>query len=297
MLVGVTIVVFLILELIPGDPVQVLLFGSDMAGNVTPEYMEEMREALGLNDPLPIRYGRFLQGVVTGDMGDSIRTGRPVMEEVLERLPKTLQLALSGLAVGVTLGVVAGVWAAARRGTVLDTAVMMAAAGGTSIPGFWLGMILALVFGVELGWLPVYGSGTWKHLLLPSVTLGVGAAAVIARMTRSGVLEVLRRDYVRTARAKGLNERIVLYRHALKNALIPVVTVIGVQAGTLLGGTVIVESVFAWPGLGRLTLGAIAARDLPQIQAVVLVTAVTYVMSNLFVDVMYGYLDPRIRYG
>lgn len=295
-LLGVTVVAFLLLQLIPGDAVQVLLFGSEMSGDVPVEYMEEMREALGLNDPLLIRYSRFLKGVLTGDLGDSIKTGRPVAEEVLERFPNTLRLAAAGLGIGILLGVVMGVWAAARHGTAVDTLTMMAAVGGISVPGFWLGMILVLVFGVQLGWLPTFGSDTWKHLILPSLTLGVGTAAVIARMTRSGVLEVLRQDFVRTARAKGLATRVVLYRHALKNALIPVVTVIGVQAGTLLGGTVIVESVFAWPGLGRLTLEAISARDLPQIQAIVMLMALVYVIINLLVDILYSYLDPRIRF-
>lgn len=295
-LIGVTLAAFLLLQLIPGDAVQVLLFGSEMPAGVSEEYLEQMREELGLNDPLPVRYGRFLLGVVTGDLGKSIKTGRPVVTEVVERLPYTIQLAVAGMAVGVVLGVVLGVLAASRQGTAADTVTMLLAVAGVSTPSFWLGMMLMLLFGVRLGWLPVYGSGSWLHLILPAVTLGLGAAAIIARMTRSGVLEVLRQDYIRTARAKGLAERVVLYRHALKNALIPVITVIGVQAGALLGGTVIVESVFAWPGLGRLTVNAIAARDLPQIQAVVMLAALIYVGVNLLVDLLYSWLDPRIRY-
>ncbi|HEX6989539.1 MAG TPA: nickel ABC transporter permease [Bacillota bacterium] len=295
-LIGVTLAAFLLLQLVPGDPVQVLLFGSELPANVSQEYLEQMREELGLNDPLPVRYGRFLHGVVTGDLGVSIKTGRPVVAEIVERLPFTIQLAVAGMGVAVVLGVVMGVVAAAGHGTSTDTITMLAAVAGVSTPSFWLGLMLALLFGVHLGWLPVYGSGTWRHLVLPALTLGFGAAAIIARMTRSGVLEVLRQDYIRTARAKGLAERVVLYRHALKNALIPVVTVVGVQAGALLGGTVIVESVFAWPGLGRLTINAIAARDLPQIQAVVMLVALMYVGVNLLVDLLYSWLDPRIRY-
>lgn len=295
-LIGVTLAAFLLLQLIPGDPVQVLLFGSEMPADVSEEFLEQMREELGLNDPLPVRYGRFLLGALQGDLGDSIKTGRPVVTEVAERLPYTIQLAAAGLGIAVVLGVLLGVLAAARHGTAADTATMVVAVAGVSTPSFWLGLMLMLLFGVRWGWLPVYGSGTWKHLVLPAVTLGFGTAAIIARMTRSGVLEVLRQDYIRTARAKGLAERVVLYRHALKNALIPVVTVIGVQAGALLGGTVIVESVFAWPGLGRLTINAIAARDLPQIQAVVMLVALMYVGVNLFVDLLYSWLDPRIRY-
>ena len=290
-LVGVSVVVFVAIRLIPGDPAQL------MAGQAaTQEVVQQIRQSLGLDQPLPVQYLYFLRNVVRGDLGRSLFNGAPVVEELAQRFPRTVRLALASMAVASLIGIPAGILAATRRSTWVDTAVMLVALAGVSVPVFWLGLNLILLFSVRLQWLPSFGYETWRHLVLPSLTLGAASAAIVARMTRSAMLEVLGQDYVRTARAKGLAERVVVSRHALRNALIPVVTVLGLQLGTLLSGAVLTETVFAWPGIGRLLVEAVLARDYPIIQGATLLIAATFVVLNVAVDVLYGLLDPRIRY-
>jgi peptide/nickel transport system permease protein len=288
-LIGVSILAFLMSHLVPGDPVSVMLGQSGTAEDV-----ERLREELGLNDPIYVQYGRFVSNALQGDLGRSIRSGQPVLTEIRERFGTTLTLTVVSVVVATVVGMTLGI-AAATSGKIGDAAIMAFALLGISMPYFWSGILLILLFGLKLGWLPIAGSGP-KALVLPAITLAAPAAAVLARMTRSTMLEVLNQDFVRTARAKGLRERIVVLRHVLMNALIPVVTIIGLQFGGLLAGSVIVESVFSRPGLGRYTVTAIQARDFPQIQGIVLVTAAIYVFVNLAVDLLYAVLDPRIRY-
>lgn len=290
-LLGVSVVVFVAIRLIPGDPAQI------MAGQAaTEEVVRQIRQSLGLDQPLPVQYLYFLRNVVRGDLGRSLFNGAPVVEELGQRFPRTVRLALASMVVASLIGIPAGILAATRHLSWLDTLVMLVALVGVSMPVFWLGLNLILVFSVRLQWLPAFGYETWRHLLLPSVTLGAASAAIVARMTRSSMLEVLGQDYIRTARAKGLAERVVVNRHALRNALIPVVTVLGLQLGTLLSGAVLTETVFAWPGIGRLLVDAVLARDYPIIQGATLLIAATFVALNLAVDLLYGLLDPRIRY-
>jgi len=288
-LLGVSILAFLISHLVPGDPVTVML-----GQQGTAEQAAMLREELGLNDPIYVQYARFISNAVQGDLGRSIRSGQPVLSEIGERFGTTLSLTVVAVVAAAIVGMSLGI-AAAASGPLGDSAIMAFALLGISMPYFWSGILLILLFGLTLDWLPVAGSG-WKAMILPAITLAAPAAAVLARMTRSTMLEVLNQDFVRTARAKGLRERIVILRHVLKNALIPVVTIIGLQFGGLLAGSVIVESVFSRPGLGRYTVTAIQSRDFPQIQGIVLVTAAIYVFVNLAVDLLYAVLDPRIRY-
>jgi peptide/nickel transport system permease protein/oligopeptide transport system permease protein len=290
-LFGVSFVVFAMVRLIPGDPAEI------MAGQAaTKELVEGIRRDLGLDRPILVQYVDFLLNLLEGDLGHSIRSRIPVTVELAVRVPNTVILALSGIAVATLVGVPAGIVSAVKPYSVIDTLVMLVALAGLSMPVFWSGLMLILVFAVVLGWLPAVGTGTPAHVVLPAVTVGMTSAAIIARMTRSSMLEVLRSDYVRTARAKGLSEGLVINRHALRNALIPVVTVIGLQMGTLLSGAVLTESVFAWPGVGRLIVEGILARDYPLVQGAVLVVALSFVLVNLLVDVLYAAVDPRIRY-
>lgn len=288
----ITLVVFLMRALIPGDPVDMMTLGQ----NVDREAKEALREALGLNKPLPAQYGDFLRGLARGDLGRSVRTRQPVAAEIAVRYPNTVRLALASMLVAVLVGVGAGVWAAVRKDSVADVSVMFLVSIGVSMPAFWLGMILMYTFGVKYQLFPVMGYETAKHLVLPAGTLGLIFSALIARMTRSSLLEVLSLDYIRTARAKGLAERVVIFRHALRNALIPVVTVIGLQFGFLLGGAFVVEVVFAFHGLGELMVQSIQYRDFPVVQAITLVVAVSTVLLNLTIDVIYSLLNPQIRY-
>ncbi|MBT9166636.1 MAG: Glutathione transport system permease protein GsiC [Chloroflexi bacterium] len=234
--------------------------------------------------------------LLQGDLGISTHSRRPVTTEIWDRFPNTVELAVAAMAIATLIGVVAGVISATKRNSIFDNASMLVALFGVSVPVFWMGLMLMLLFAVILGWLPATGRGTILHLLLPSITLATASTAIIARMTRSSMLEVLHQDFITTARAKGLREQIVVYKHALKNALIPVVTIIGLQFGLLLSGAVITETVFAWPGVGRLMVGSIMARDFPVVQGTVLLIALTFVFINLFVDILYSFLDPRIRY-
>jgi peptide/nickel transport system permease protein len=291
-LFGVTIIVFGIMKLVPGDPA-LMAAGVD----ARQEDVERIRAYLGLDRPIHEQYLSFVGNAITGNFGVSARTRRPVIEEVGARFPATAELAIAGLLVSMAIGVTAGIISATKQYTIWDNLVMTVALLGVSMPVFWLGLMMMMLFSVELGWLPTTGRGTWQQLIMPSFALGFGSAAIVARQTRSAMLEVLRQDYVQTARSKGLPERAVILRHALKNAAIPSVTIIGLQFGGMLGGTVITETVFAWPGMGRLIVEAIGFRDLQVVQAGILILATIFVLTNLIVDLLYVYLDPRIKYG
>jgi ABC-type dipeptide/oligopeptide/nickel transport system permease component len=286
---GVVTIVFLLLHA-SGDPATLLV-----TQDATQEDMVRIRQAYGLDQPLAVQYARFVTRVVRGDLGFSYRQGLPVAELIAERLPATFELALAAIAVAVLLGVPLGLVAAARRGGALDTAAMTVALLGTSMPSFWLGLLLIIVFGVQLGWLPVSGSGTAWHLLMPAFVLGGFYAAQISRLTRTGLLEVLAQDYIRTAAAKGLAGRTVVWKHALRNAALPVLTVLGLSFGHMLGGALVVETIFAWPGLGRLTVQAVLGRDFPVVQGAALMGAAVFLAVNLAIDLVYGWVDPRLR--
>ena len=292
-LFGVTLAVFSMLFLVPGDPVKIML--AEFV--TTPDQIAQMRAQLHLDEPVLKQYGRFVANALRGDLGVSIRSRRPVATEIIENIGSTGQLALASMVVAIGLGVPLGLLAALGRNSWLDVAAMVVALLGVAMPSFWLGFLLIFVFSLHLGWLPATGGGDLPHLVMPAVALGMIAAAIIARLTRSSMLEVLGQDYVRTARAKGLGGASVIVRHALRNALIPVVTVFGLQFGNLLAGAVIVETVFSRPGLGRLIVGGILAKDFPLVQGTVLFVAAAYVLINVVVDVAYAYVDPRIRIG
>ncbi|HJV58896.1 MAG TPA: ABC transporter permease [Methylomirabilota bacterium] len=292
-LFGVTLAVFSMLFLVPGDPVKIML--AEFV--TTPDQIAQMRAQLHLDEPVIEQYGRFVANALRGDLGVSIRSRRPVAAEIAENIGSTGLLALASMMVAIGLGVPLGLLAALGRNSWLDVAAMVVALLGVAMPSFWLGFLLIFVFSLHLGWLPATGGGDLPHLVMPAVALGMIAAAIIARLTRSSMLEVLGQDYVRTARAKGLGGASVIVRHALRNALIPVVTVFGLQFGNLLAGAVIVETVFSRPGLGRLIVGGILAKDFPLVQGTVLFVAAAYVLINVVVDVAYAYVDPRIRIG
>ncbi len=288
---GVSIFSFTFMHL-SGDPAALML-----PPDATERQIVDLRERMGFNDPIPLQYVRFLTGAVRGDFGVSLRHQQPAMGLVIERLPATIELAVTGMAIALLVAIPFGILSALRRGSILDYGVMAAALLGLSMPNFWVGILGILIFAVHLRWLPTAGHGTWAQLVLPGIALGAYLMALVARLTRSGMLEVIRQDYIRTARAKGLAEPVIIARHALKNALIPLVTVIGLQMGELLGGAVVIETVFAWPGVGRLILQAVSQRDYPVVQAAVFVMAMIFVITNLFVDLAYQYIDPRIRRG
>jgi peptide/nickel transport system permease protein len=292
-LFGVTLAVFSMLFLVPGDPVKMML--AEFV--TTPAQIEQMRAQLHLDEPILKQYGRFVGNAVRGDLGTSIRSRRAVSTEIGENVGSTAQLALASMAVAIAIGVPLGLMAALLRNSWFDAGSMIVALLGVSMPSFWLGLLLIFTFSLHLGWFPATGGGDLWHLVLPSVTLGMIASAIIARLTRSSMLEVLGQDYVRTARAKGLAWWGVVVRHALKNALIPVITIFGLQFGNLLAGAVIVETVFSRPGLGRLIVGGILAKDFPLVQGTVLFVATAYVMINVLVDLTYAFVDPRIRFG
>ena len=290
-LLGVATLVFSLIHLIPGDPAQAML------GEAAPQAdVEELRHRLGLDRPLLQQYGAFLSGLVRGDLGTSLRTGEPVTSQIVDRMPATFELAVAAMLVAIVISIPLGIAAAVRRGTVADHASMTLSLAGVSVPNFWLGPLLAIVFAVELGWLPVSGRGTWSHLVLPAVSLGAALAAILARMTRATMLEELREPYVVAARARGVSRFRAIVRHAFRNSLIPVVTLVGLQFGAVLTGAVITETIFAWPGIGRLLIQSIGFRDYPLVQGCILLIALTYVAVNLITDVLYGVLDPRIRY-
>jgi ABC-type dipeptide/oligopeptide/nickel transport system permease component len=258
--------------------------------------VEELRRRLGLDRPLLEQYGAFLRGALHGDLGTSLRTGLPVTSQILERMPATVELAAAAMAVAILVSLPLGIAAAVWRGTFVDHAAMTLALAGISVPNFWLGPLLAIVFAVELGWLPVSGRGTALHLVLPAISLGAALAAILARMTRATLLEELREPYVVAARARGVSRARAVIRHAFRNSLIPIVTLVGLQFGAVLTGAIITETIFAWPGIGRLLIQSIGFRDYPLVQGCILLIAVTYLAVNLFTDLLYGVLDPRIRY-
>lgn len=290
-LFGVTILTFLMLHLVPGDPVAAMFIGQ---GGAKEEQMEKVREQLGLNDPLPVQYVTYMGNLLQGDLGRSIRTNEPVTGLISRNFPQTLKLTMASMGLAILIGITLGIIAAIRRGGLVDNLVMLIALAGVSIPGFWLGLLLISLFSVTLGWFPIIGGNSWRGLVLPAFALGFAASAIIARMVRSSLLEVLSEQYIVTARAKGLAERRVIIKHAVRNAAIPVLTVVGLQFGGLLAGSVIIEQVFARQGIGRMLVTALQGRDFPVAQGGVLFVAVVYVAVNLIVDLLYGVIDPRI---
>ncbi|MDP1391809.1 ABC transporter permease [Lysinibacillus capsici] len=286
---GVTLVVFLIMQMIPGDPA-IILAGE----GASQETVAELRENLGLNKPLAVQYTDYIKNLLQGDMGNSLKNNQPVFEEITSRLPITIELAFYSILITIVLGLIAGIISAIRPYSLMDVGLMVVALLGISLPSFWLGILLMYVFSVQLHWLPVAGWDSAKHIILPAITLGAGGAAIVARMTRSSMLEVVNQDYIRTAKAKGLKGYIIILKHALRNALIPVITVVGLQFGSLLGGTVLVESVFAVNGLGRMIVDAIRTRDIPVVQGGVLVASLIFVFINLFVDILYRFFNKRM---
>jgi len=290
-LIGISLLLFFMLRMLPGDPAQVL--AGQMASQ---EDIELIRHQLGLDRSIHVQYAFFLSRLARFDLGRSARTQNPVTEEIWARLPNTMLLAVVAITLACLFGIPAGIISAVRPYTWIDYVVTSTALFGISMPVFWLGLMLVVVFSIILQWLPAGGTGTWRHVILPSFTLAAFVVAFIARMTRSSMIEVLSQDYTTTARSKGLKEQVVVIKHALKNALIPIITVIGLQFGMLLGGALLTETVFAWPGLGRLIVDSILARDYPVIQGAILVFGLLYILVNLMVDLLYAYVDPRIRY-
>lgn len=291
-LFGLSTLAFLMLAMVPGDAAQVLA-GTD----ASPQDVEALRRTLGLDQPLAIQYVRFLSRLVRGDLGVSVVTRRPVLVEIVDHLPPTAELAAVSILLATAFGVSVGVASAVKQNSLWDQAIMLVALLGVSMPIFWLGLLLMKLFAVDLRLFPTTGIGGIRYLVLPAVALGASSAAITARMTRSSMLEVLRQDYVRTAHAKGLTPRRAVWNHALRNALIPTVTVIGLQVGYLLGGAVVVETVFARPGVGRMLVGSVQFRDVPMVQGTIIFLSVAFVLVNLIVDVLYALLDPRIRYA
>ena len=282
--------IFFLAHIVPGDPVQQML-----GEGARDEDLDQLRHALGLDLRLSTQYGRYVAGVLRGNLGESFRFQQPVARVVLSRFPATLELAVVALLICVAIGIPAGMLAAHRRGTTTDHSIGVFTLVGLSVPNFALGPVLILIFSVFLGWLPVSGRGGPQHLILPAISLGTALAAILTRMVRTSVIEELSSDYVRTARAKGLTESAVLFRHALRNALIPILTILGLQFGTLLAGAIVTETIFSWPGIGRLTVQAIEARDYPLLQGCILLIAVSYVIVNLLTDFLCALADPRVR--
>ena len=294
-ILGVTFVVFFILNLAPGDPAAIIL--GDQA---TAEALAMKREELGLNKPLVIRYLNYMSDLVQGDLGLSYKNSIPVWDQVIERLPNTAMLAVSGILVALLIGIPIGIISAKKQYSLIDNVAMVFALIGVSMPNFWSGLLLVMLFSLTLGWLPSQGMGTGfgpllKSLILPSLTLGLQSAAMVARMTRSSMLEVIRQDYISTARAKGNDEKNITYQHMLKNALIPIITAVGLQFGNLLGGAMLAETVFSWPGLGRLMVESIKSKDIPMVLGCVILMATMFTLVNLLVDIIYAFVDPRIK--
>jgi len=290
-LLGVATLVFSLIHLVPGDPAQAML-----GDGAAPQDVADLRRSLGLDQPLTTQYVKFLHGALSGDLGKSFRTGQPVTAMIVERVPATAELAVASMLVAIVIAIPLGVVAAVWRGTIIDFGAMTFALAGVSIPNFWLGPLLAIVFAVELGWLPVSGRGTLLHLVLPAISLGLALAAILARMTRASLLDELNELYVRAARARGVSRAGAVTAHALRNSLVPLLTIIALQFGAVLTGAVITETIFAWPGIGRLLIQSIGFRDYPTVQGCILLIAFTYVTVNLVTDLLYGFLDPRIRF-
>ncbi|PEL11177.1 nickel ABC transporter permease [Bacillus sp. AFS017336] len=287
---GISILSFFLIHLIPGDPVKIML-----GLNASPEQVAKLTHHLGLDKPLLVQYLQYINNVFHGDFGTSLKTGRPVLTEILDRFPETIKLAATGMVFAVIIGIALGILAAKYKDTIIDTFCTGLATLGVSIPSFWLGILLILVFSVKLSWFPIADGTGLRSLILPAITLGVVMSTMISRLTRNGMVEVLSNDFIRTARSKGLEERHILFRHAFRNVLIPIITVIGLQIAALLGGTVIIEQVFNWPGLGTLSIGAIMSRDFPMIQGTVLFMGAVYVSVNILVDIVYSIIDPRVK--
>ena len=287
----VTLITFSLVHLTPGDPA-IMRAGED----ATAEQVESIREAMGLNLPVHIQYFNWLGGLFRGDLGSSLQDGRPVFITLIRRLPATIQLVIASFIVSIGIGIPAGILSAVKQNTMADSFARIFALLGLSMPNFWIGLMLMLLFSYRLRLLPASGSGTLLHLIMPAIALGLPAAGVITRLTRSSMLEVLKEDYIRTAQSKGLKKQVVVYKHALKNAMLPVVTVIGIQLGSRLGGSVIIESVFAYPGIGRFAYLRLLARDYPMIMGNLLIFAFIFILINLLTDILYGFLEPRIRY-
>ncbi len=300
LLLAISLLTFVLVHLAPGDPIATQ-FGMNMK-RLEPERIEAIREELGLNDPLAVQYLRYLGNLLKGDMGQSLTTKKPVLDEITDRLPATIQLTLAAMFISLLLAIPLGILSAVKRGSFVDKLSMSGALLGVSMPSFWVGIMLMLLFSLQLGWLPSSGRGdgttvgSIKALILPALTLGMALMGLTTRLMRSSMLEVLGQDYMRTARSKGLRSFVVLNRHGLRNALIPVVTIVGLQFASLLGGAVIVETIFAWPGIGRLAVNAIWRRDYPVIMGTVLVFAVVFILMNLLVDLVYTLIDPRINF-
>jgi len=292
----ISLIVFSVMHLLPGDPALLMLQGAE-GGMASPEQLANLRASMGLDQPLPEQFWHFVTHALTGDLGTSVRFRDPVLSMVLERLPATATLAIAGLLCSLVIGIPLGMLAAMRQGGWIDAICMVFSYLGASVPVFALGLVMIWLFAFGLGWLPSAGSGSPETLVLPAVTLGLINAGLVARMTRSSMVDVLREDYMRTAAAKGVPARLMLSRHALRNAMIPVVTILGLQFGNMLAGTVVTETVFSRPGIGRLIVQAILQKDYPLVQGAVLFLAVIYVLANLLVDILYAWLDPRIRYG
>lgn len=292
--IGISLFAFVLANLTPGDPARLAL-QREIGGQPTAEQVEEARERLGLDHPAPVRYVQWVTDALTGDLGTSYRTGTPVLQSLADRFPTTLQIAGLGLALSIAIAIPVGVLAAVYRQSGIDHASRVLALVGASMPSYWVAYLLILLFSVRLGWLPVAGSSTWQHALLPAVTLGIGGSASLMRLVRSEMLETLGQDYVRTARSKGLTPNAVVVRHALRNALIPTTTVIGMRFAGMLGGAVIVETIFSWPGIGKLIVDAIFDRDYPMIQGFVVFMGTAFLLINLIVDIGYGIIDPRVR--
>jgi len=295
-LFGVSLLAFLLMHMIPGDPAEILL---RQQGTIpTPEAIEKFKEQMNLDDPLPVQYFNWLSHLLHGDLGSSlvVNYGRPVFPEILLRLPRTLELAAVSLIISLLISIPLGIIASVKQNSITDYLTLVGASIGVAIPGFWLGLLLILLFSIYLGWFPVCGYGSNEYIILPSVTLGIGMASLTTRLMRASMLEVLDKDYIKTARGKGLKEYVIIVRHAIKNALIPVITVAGLQFGWLLEGAVFVEVIFSWPGIGKLLIDSISVRDIPMVQGCVLFITFVYVLVNLAVDISYSILDPRVRY-
>lgn len=291
-LFGVSVIAFALVQALPGDPARTI------AGLLaTADEVERIRERMGLDQPVLVQYGRYVGNLVQGDLGISARTRQPVWREISSRLPRTVQLAVVATVIGSVLGIVGGAVAARYRNRLPDHIISVASVMGISMPVYWLGLLLMLLFAVNLGWFPAAGADRPSSIVLPGVTLGLFSIALVARMTRASMLEVLEHDYVRTAQAKGVADVNVVYRHALRNAFIPVLTIIGIQFGSLLGGAVLTEFVFAWPGIGRLLVDSIFARDFPVVQGIIIVFALMFIVVNLIVDFLYSWVNPKIRLG
>lgn len=288
---GVMVLVFLLIHLVPGDPLQAML-----GETATPTDQAALRQALGLDKPLWQQWQAYMFGLLQGDLGQSLYSKEPISEMLWQRIPATLQLALGGLLVAILIAVPLGCLAALRKDSIYDQGAMMFSLLGVSIPNFWMGPLLIILFSLQLGWLPVSGRESWTAIILPSITLGTALAAILARMIRATLLEVLHEDYIRTARAKGLHDSVVIWRHALRNASLPIITILGLQLGSLLGGAVITETIFSWHGIGQLTIESIQRRDYPVVQACVLLISVSYVVVNALTDMLYAWLDPRVHY-